>query len=82
MAGSVRDLPADRGLAVTSEGSAGWHSGQSMAEAVEGLPVDAALKARLLQAAVANGVGSAPGMVDEVVAKARAARAAEDDQWP
>lgn len=49
---------------------------------VESLPADAGLKAGLLQAAAANGAGSAPGMVDEVVAKTRAARAAEEDRWP
>ena len=54
----------------------------TLAEVVESLPVDADLKAGLLQAAAANGAGSAPRMVDEVVAKARAARAAEEDRWP
>jgi adenylosuccinate lyase len=61
---------------------AGRRSGQSLTEVVAGLPVAVGLKAGLLQAAAANGTGSAPGMVDEVVAKARAARAAEEDRWP
>ena len=61
---------------------AGRRSGQSLTEVVAGLPVDAGLTADLLQAASVNGAGSAPGMVDEVVARARAARAAEDERWP
>lgn len=62
--------------------AAGQRSGQSLTEVVAGLPVDAGLRAELLRAASANGAGSAPEMVDEVVAKARAARAAEEDWWP
>jgi len=62
--------------------AAGQRSGQSLTEVVAGLPVDAGLKAGLLQAASANGAGPAQGMVDEVVAKARVVRAAEEDQWP
>ncbi|HEU5387673.1 MAG TPA: adenylosuccinate lyase family protein [Streptosporangiaceae bacterium] len=60
----------------------GWRSGQSLTEVVQGLPVEADLKAELLRAAAAKGTGSASAMVDEVVARARTARAAEGDQWP
>lgn len=58
--------------------AAGWPLGG----VVETLPVGPDVKAGLLQPAAAPGTGSAAAMVDEVVRRARRARAVEDDQWP
>jgi len=83
LAALAPSLGKHRAQAVLQEAlRAGRRSGQSLAEVVASLPVDPSLTAGLLQAASASGAGSAPDMVDEVIARARTARAAEGDQWP
>ncbi|MGH3403146.1 MAG: class-II fumarase/aspartase family protein [Streptosporangiaceae bacterium] len=83
LAALAPSLGKHRAQAVLQEAlRAGRRSGQSLTEVVASLPVDASLRAGLLQAASASGAGSAPDMVDEVIVRARAARAAEGDRWP
>ena len=56
LAALAPSLGKHRAQAVLQEAlGAGWRSGQSLAEVAESLPVDAGLKAGLLQAAAAKG---------------------------